>query len=90
MKKLLVCVASIAALIGLSPAFASDGCGSGWYRDYYGRCIPKHYGYGGYAYGGYPAYGYYGDYPRYYRGRGYWYGDRYYGHRRWDGGWRYW
>lgn len=73
-------LAATVALVGAAPADAAQGCGPGFHRGYYGRCLPNRG----------PAF--YG--PRrvgvFYPGRGYWYGGRFWGHRYgWRGGWRY-
>jgi hypothetical protein len=82
MKKLVLAGLAAATMIGAAAsADAARGCGAGFHRGYYGRCIPnRSYGYGPRG----PAIGVF------YPGRGYWYGGRYWGHRyRWHGGWRY-
>lgn len=79
---LLACAATAAAaasLVVASPAEARQGCGAGFHRGYYGRCVPNR---------GYRA-------PvlvigNFYHGRGYWDGRRYWQHRyRHHNGWRY-
>jgi hypothetical protein len=99
-KALIMTLASVASLAAFStPVQARDGCGDGWHRDGYGDCRPNHYNryYGDRYYGARDPY--YGrdrvivdpDIDSFYPGRGYWSGDRYYWHRRWDGdSWRYW
>ena len=81
MKKIILTALATSALIaGVSSADAAQGCGPGFHRGYYGRCIP----YGGPVFYGAPRIGIF------YPGRGYWYGGRYWGHRYgWHGGWRY-
>jgi hypothetical protein len=80
-KLILSALAASAAITGSVPADARQGCGIGYHRGSYGRCIANR-----------P----YGVAPRppvvgvYYAGRGYWFGGRYWTHRyRWHGGWRY-
>lgn|SRR5574337_363591 len=51
-------------VVGADPGFTlvAQGCGPGWHRNYYGRCIPN-----GYGYMGPPVYGYgYRPHPYYY------------------------
>ena len=82
MKKMLLAVAALGTtLTAAIPTQARQGCGPGFHRGYHGRCIVNRG----------PRYA-----PRrpvigvFYPGRGYWYGNRYWGHRyRWHGGWRY-
>ncbi|SEL12029.1 hypothetical protein SAMN05216382_1533 [Sphingomonas palmae] len=82
MKTLLLAAAALGGMVMASaPAEARQGCGPGFHRGYYGRCVsnrgPR------YAPRAYIVH-------RYYPGRGYWYGNRFWGHRyRWHGGWRY-
>ena len=96
-KALVITLAGIASLAAFSsPASARDGCGDGWHRNFNGDCRPNNY------HSRYYSSRFYGDryaYPdadvdfeigTFYPGRGYWDGDRFYMHRRWDGGWRYW
>ena len=72
----LAALAAGAALAATAPADAAQGCGRGGHRGSYGHCRPN----------GPPAY----VADRYYGGRGYWDGHRFWQHRdRWHGGWRY-
>lgn len=86
MKKLILAtVAAGAALAGVSPALAAQGCGPGWHRGYYGHCRPD--GPPPVAYGYAPGPVVIGTY---YPHRGWWDGRHYWGHRHyWHGGWRY-
>ena len=59
----------VGSLAGLHPGvtLVAQGCGPGWRRNYYGRCIPNGYGYVAphpyvYRYG-YRPYPYYRPYP---------------------------
>ena len=81
MKRILLAAVAAATLgAGTTAADAAQGCGPGFHRGYYGRCIPN----GGPGFYGPPRVGVF------YPGRGYWYGHRYWGARyRWHGGWRY-
>jgi hypothetical protein len=80
-RLLLATVALSSAVIAAAPAEARQGCGIGFHRGYYGRCIPNR---GAIVGRPGPVIGVF------YPGRGYWYGGRYWGHRyRWHGGWRY-
>ncbi len=81
MKKSLLCIAVAAvALTAASSVEAAQGCGIGWHRGYYGRCLPNR----GPVVAGPWRLGVY------YPGRGWWYGHRFWWHRyRWHGGWRY-
>ena len=77
-----IALAAVVAAGTASSASARDGCGPGGHRGPYGHCRPNRGGYvvapGGLIVG------------RYYHGRGYWDGRRYYWHReRWHNGWRY-
>ena len=90
MKVLLsLAVAASAMLTVPTAADAREGCGRGAHRGPYGHCRPNVRGY----YGG-PGIGrpYFGP-PRsgyFYQGRGWYDGNRYWGHRYRDGrGWRY-
>ena len=84
MKTIIALAAATAAtLVAVAPADARDGCGRGYHRNNWGHCRPN------WRHG--PA-----VVPaplvigRFYAGRGYWNGDRYYWHReRWHNGWRY-
>lgn len=82
MKTLVLVAAALGGtLMASAPAEARQGCGPGFHRGYYGRCVANR----GPAYvrRGYVVH-------RYYPGRGYWYGNRFWVHRyRWHGGWRY-
>jgi len=90
MRKALILTLAGAAIS--SAADASDGCGAGWHRNDHGRCRPNH----DYRDDGYRDYGYSRgvvvapEVGRFYQDRGYWDGERYYQHRRWDGDWHYW
>ncbi len=82
MKTLLLAAAALGGMVMASAtAEARQGCGPGFHRGYYGRCVSNrgpHYAPRAYIV------------HRYYPGRGYWYGNRFWGHRhRWHGGWRY-
>jgi hypothetical protein len=71
-------VMSAIAIAAASPADARQGCGSGFHRTPYGRCVPNRGDRVMFVVG------------RYYPGRGYWYNNRWYHHRqRWHGDWRY-
>jgi uncharacterized protein YraI len=73
-------VAAFAAI----PADAREGCGRGYHRGAYGRCIPN----GRVAVVREP--GVRLVIGNFYNGRGYWDGRRYYQHRyRYNNGWRY-
>ena len=73
-------VAAFAAI----PADAREGCGRGYHRGNYGRCIPN----GRVAVVREP--GVRLVIGNFYDGRGYWDGRRYYQHRyRYNNGWRY-
>jgi len=84
-KTLIVAVAAVATLAGVSAANAADGCGRGFHRGPYGHCRPNHGpGPGGVVVAPGLAVGVF------YPGRGYWDGHSYYQHRdHWHGGWRY-
>lgn len=84
MRNLLLAGLAVSAATAVAaPADARQGCGPGFHRGYYGRCIPNR-GYGVAPRPGPLVVGVF------YPGRGYWYGGRYWGHRyRWHGGWRY-
>jgi hypothetical protein len=89
-KLLLAAVAAGTMMAAAAPAEARDGCGPGFFRGAYGRCLPERgpRGPGPVAIGvpGGPAL----IVGNFYEGRGYWDGHRYYHHReRWHGGWRY-
>jgi hypothetical protein len=79
---LLAMLAAGTTLAVSAPAEARGGCGPGFHRGYYGRCVPNRG----------PRFA-----PRrapvvgvYYPGRGYWHANRYWHRRyRWHGGWRY-
>jgi hypothetical protein len=69
---------SAIAMAAASPADARQGCGPGFHRTPYGRCVPNRGGQVTFVVG------------RYYPGHGYWYNNRWYHHReRWHGDWRY-
>jgi hypothetical protein len=81
MMKALIAAALVtgSALVASAPAEARQGCGPGYHRGAYGRCVANFRGRG-------PAY----VVGRYYNGRGYWDGRRWYQNRyRHHGGWRY-
>ena len=82
---LMAALAGGAMIAGTAPADAAQGCGPGFHRGPYGRCFPNR----GPGYG--PGYGGPGlVVDRFYPGRGYWNGHRYYHNRdRFGGGWRY-
>ncbi|MBW6524756.1 hypothetical protein KZ810_14735 [Sphingomonas sp. RHCKR47] len=82
MKTLVLVAAALGGtLMASAPAEARQGCGPGFHRGYYGRCVANRWP--AYARRGYVVH-------RYYPGRGYWYGNRFWVHRyRWHGGWRY-
>ncbi|WP_010188382.1 GCG_CRPN prefix-to-repeats domain-containing protein [Sphingomonas sp. PAMC 26605] len=81
-KLLLIALAVSAAVTSIAPAEAGQGCGPGFHRGPNNGCRPNRG----------PAVVAIGV-PRigvFYHGRGYWDGNRYWGHRdRWHGGWRY-
>jgi len=82
MKMLILATLAATTTLGVaSTADAAQGCGRGFHRGGYGRCIPNRG----------PGYGRRGPVIGvFYPGRGYWHGGRYWGHRsRWHGGWRY-
>jgi hypothetical protein len=93
-KALILTLAGAASIMAFAPpAVARDGCGDGWHRNRYGECVPNYNNRRFYrsrdAY--YYDRDFYPEVGRFYRGRGYWSGDRYFMNRRWDGrGWRYW
>jgi hypothetical protein len=100
MKRLMQVVVGAGVVAAMAaPALAEGGCGPGRYRNGpFGHCHwdrpppPAYYGPAPAYYG--PGPGYYGPGPvvvdRWYPGRGYWDGQRYWGHRHhWHGGWRY-
>lgn len=83
MKTLVFAAAAMGAtVVAAMPAEARQGCGLGFHRGHYGRCVPNR-GRSVVVVGG----------PRvgvFYPGRGYWYSNRYWANRyRWHGGWRY-
>jgi hypothetical protein len=89
MKTIIALAAAAAAtVVAVAPANAADGCGRGYHRNQWGHCRPNwHRGPGVVAVtpGGALVV------DRWYPGRGYWNGNRYYMHRRhWNNGWRYW
>jgi hypothetical protein len=86
MKALIaIALAAGVTVAAAESASAAQGCGPGFHRGPYGRCIPNR-GPGGpivAAPGGLIV-------GNFYQGRGYWDGRRYYPHReRHGGGWRY-
>lgn len=83
MKKVIALALAASATLGLaSAADARQGCGRGFHRGYYGRCIPNGYYREGVV--GAPTVGFY------YGNRGWWDGHRYWHDRyRYHGGWRY-
>lgn len=82
MKRFLaIAVAAGAAVVAVSAADASGGCGRGYYRGPHGGCRPN---------GGAVVVAPGLVVGNFYHGRGYWDGHRYYQHRvRWHRGWRY-
>ncbi len=86
MRNNLIAIAAIAAGLAATPALAADGCGRDFHRIFNGRCVPNR-----------PVERVVVGGPgvelvvgRFYPGRGYWDGRRYYWHRReWHHGWRY-
>lgn len=75
---------AVAAFVAI-PAEARQGCGPGFHRGYYGRCVPNR---GGPVVVREP--GVRLVIGNFYNGRGYWDGRRYYQHRyRYNNGWRY-
>lgn len=84
MKKLMaIALAAGVAVGGISTAAeAAQGCGPGFHRGYYGRCIPNGYYHDRVV--GVPVVGHY------YGNQGWWDGHRYWHDRyQWRGGWRY-
>ena len=82
MKRLLaIALAASTAVVAVSAADASGGCGRGYHRGPHGGCRPSERAMivaPGLVIG------------KHYRDRGYWDGHRYWHHReRWHGGWRY-
>jgi hypothetical protein len=78
-------LAAVATIAATSSADARDGCGRGYHRGPYGHCRPNWRNGPAIvvAPGGLVI-------DRWYEGRGYWDGHRYWMHRdRWHGGWRY-
>lgn len=86
MRKMILALAAVGTmLVAATPAMARQGCGRGFHRGYYGRCIPNR-GPGWVA----PGPSVRLVIGRYYPHRGYWDGRRYWRHREhWRGGWRY-
>jgi len=84
MRKLLTATLAIGvALTAVSAADAREGCGRGGHRGDYGHCRPNR---GGPGVGRRDVL----VVDRFYQGRGYWDGHRYWQHRdRREGGWRY-
>jgi hypothetical protein len=85
MRKLILTLAAAGSVLAIAtPALAREGCGRGFHRGYYGRCVPNG-----------PRYVQRGPEVRlvignYYHGRGYWDGRRYWRERyRYNNGWRY-
>jgi hypothetical protein len=83
-KHLALVLATGVALAAVAPADAAQGCGRGFHRGPYGHCRPNRgpavvtVAPGGLIVG------------NFYRGRGYWNGQRYYQQRyRYHNGWRY-
>jgi len=71
-------LATVLAIGAGSAADARQGCGAGFHRNFRGRCVPNARARVVWVTG------------RYYPGRGYWSGTRWYHHRyRWHNGWRY-
>ncbi|MDE1915510.1 MAG: hypothetical protein KGJ57_10785 [Sphingomonadales bacterium] len=90
-KLLLAALAAGTVMTVATPAMAREGCGPGWHRGAYDRCVPNRgprgpYGPGVAVVPGGPAL----VIGNFYEGRGYWDGHRYWRHREhWHGGWRY-
>jgi hypothetical protein len=86
MRKIAITLAVAGTVLALAPAAsAREGCGRGFHRGPYGRCIVNR----GPAYVA-PAPGVRLVIGNYYGGRGYWDGRRYWQHRyRYNNGWRY-
>ena len=84
MKTIIALAAAAAAtVVAVAPASAADGCGHGYHRGPYGHCRPN-WRHGPAVVPGPLVIG------RFYNGRGYWDGNRYWWHReRWHNGWRY-
>lgn len=83
MKKIFaLALAAGVAVVAVSPADASQGCGRGYHRGPYGHCRPDR---GGVVVAPGLVIG------NFYSGRGYWDGRRYWQHRERDRdrGWRY-
>lgn len=85
MRNMLIALAAAGSTLAIAtPALARQGCGPGFHRGYYGRCIVNR----GPMYR--PAPGVRLVIGNYYGGRGYWDGRRYWQHRyRYNNGWRY-
>lgn len=63
-------IASVIALTGIAPVQARQGCGPGFHRNHWGRCVPnRRPGPEVWVVG------------RYYAGHGYWYRNRWWHHR---------
>lgn len=74
------------ALAAAAPADAAQGCGRGWHRGPYGRCVSDYRRDRAVV----AAPGVRLVIGNYYNGRGYWDGRRWYQHRRsYNHGWRY-
>ena len=86
MKGIIALVLAAGATIAVAaptPADAAQGCGRGFHRGAYGRCLPNR-GHRAVVVAPGLVVG------RFYRGHGYWDGHRYWHRRyRWHGGWRY-
>ena len=81
MKRLLAIALIAGTALTATAAEARQGCGPGGHRGPYGHCRPNR----GPVVVAPPL-----VVHRYYPGRGYWDGHRYWWHRdRWHGGWRY-
>ncbi len=81
-KLMLAALAAGAALTTAMPADARQGCGPGFHRGAYARCVPNRGR--GVVVVRTPRIGVF------YPGRGYWHANRYWAHRyRRHGGWRY-
>jgi hypothetical protein len=82
-RVLMAALAAGIAVVGVSSAQASEGCGPGGHRGPYGHCRPNRGGPVAVVPGGLVV-------GQFYNGRGYWDGRRYWQRReRWHDGWRY-
>jgi hypothetical protein len=86
-QTLLFAAAALVAGAAATPALAADGCGRGFHRIFNGRCVPNGPRAGVVVA---PGPGVELVVGRWYPGRGWWDGRRYYWHRaHWHRGWRY-